>query len=236
MSSKNAIKRIIKIDMKRIQSKNLNDLGIFIEFDEENIQKAKAMIIGPKDSVYKDGILFFDIIFPDDYPYNPPKVGYISRGSIRIHPNLYTGSSKDNYIGKVCLSILGTWSGPGWSSIMDITSVLVSIQSLLDNNPLDHEPGFSGKYTQNHDKYKQCVIYETYRTLIYKNIFDVPNEFSLFLPNIIDHYQKNKQSITHDLETLIKTHDKCKISTNIYRINIILHYKHIYDKIKKNNL
>ena len=40
--------------------------------------------------------------------------------------------------GKVCLSILGTWAGPKWTSIMDITTVLLTIQSLLDKNPLHH--------------------------------------------------------------------------------------------------
>ena len=34
--------------------------------------------------------------------------------------------------GKVCLSILGTWSGPSWTHTMDITIVLLTIQSLLD--------------------------------------------------------------------------------------------------------
>ena len=30
-------------------------------------------------------------------------------------------------------------------NIMDISSVLLSIQSLLDNNPLENEPGYAGK-------------------------------------------------------------------------------------------
>ena len=50
------------------------------------------------------------------------------------------GDIRSGY-GKVCLSILGTWSGPKWTSIMDITTVLLTLQSLLDENPLHHEPG-----------------------------------------------------------------------------------------------
>ena len=49
---KSALKRIMNIDMKRILSSDLNSNGIFIEFDETDIFKAKALIIGPKDTIY----------------------------------------------------------------------------------------------------------------------------------------------------------------------------------------
>ena len=49
--SKSAIKRIINKDIKEIKNNKLNDLGIYIEFNENNLLEAKAMIIGPKDPV-----------------------------------------------------------------------------------------------------------------------------------------------------------------------------------------
>ena len=137
---KNAIKRILNKDIKEISNQNLNSLGIYIQFNEDNFLEAKAMIVGPKDSLYEGGFLFFNINFPKNYPFSPPDVTYVSRNNIRIHPNIYVGHGTGGY-GKVCLSILGTWSGPKWTSIMDITTVLLTIQSLLDNNPLHHEPG-----------------------------------------------------------------------------------------------
>ena len=54
-----AIKRIINKDLKSIEHNNLNNLGIYITFDEENMLKAYAMIIGPKGSLYEGGYLFF---------------------------------------------------------------------------------------------------------------------------------------------------------------------------------
>ena len=227
--SGNAIKRILQKDIKSLQKNNLNEHGIYIEFNEENMLEAVAMIIAPEDSVYKNGILYFKIDFPTNYPFSPPKVSYISRGSIRIHPNLYTGSAKDNYLGKVCISILGTWSGPQWTTIMDISSVLLSIQSLLDNNPLDNEPGYADKHSEIHEKYKECVAYETFRTLIIKNIFDIPEPYQCFQDIIQQHVIKHKDSMIDSLNTYInesKYVDKA-LYIPVYRIHLTLHYNEL---------
>ena len=97
----------------------------------DDLYNWEATIIGPKDTPYENGILYFIIEFPHNYPYSPPKVGYLSHSRYRIHPNLYVGRSQDNFLGKVCLSIINTWAGPKWTTIMHVGSVMVSIQSLL---------------------------------------------------------------------------------------------------------
>ena len=56
-------------------------------------------------------------------------------GRVRFNPNLYAS-------GKGCLSILGTWSGPGWSPAQWIGSVLLSVQTLLGERPYHNEPGY----------------------------------------------------------------------------------------------
>ena len=43
--AKNAIKRILQKDMKSIEDQQLNSLGIYVSFNEENIREAKALII-----------------------------------------------------------------------------------------------------------------------------------------------------------------------------------------------
>ena len=35
--------------------------------------EAYAMIIGPKGTLYEGGYLFFNIDFPKNYPYSPPR-------------------------------------------------------------------------------------------------------------------------------------------------------------------
>ena len=61
-----AIKRIVTKDIKSIQQQNLNELGIYVEFNEENMLEAYAMIIGPEDSVYKNIIPPLQLLSDED--------------------------------------------------------------------------------------------------------------------------------------------------------------------------
>ena len=69
----------------------------------------RALIIGPADTPYANGCFIFDIFLPHNYPTVPPAVQFKTTGGgrVRFNPNLYE-------CGKVCLSLLGTWSGPSW--------------------------------------------------------------------------------------------------------------------------
>ena len=223
--SKEAIQRIMNKDMKLIQKMKLKELGIHVNFDEENIMKATAIIIGPKDTPYENGILYFIIEFPRDYPFKPPKIGYLSSSRYRIHPNLYVGKSCDNFIGKVCLSSINTWSGPKWTSVMHIGSILLTIQSLLCNNPLHNEPGFEKEVGQRNDLYNLVVEYENYNHLIKKNGFDIHSMFMPFNDIINDHLRKEKKRILEKLNELAKIHSKSlKITLNIYNIVMLINY------------
>ncbi|KAL6553451.1 Ubiquitin-conjugating enzyme E2, catalytic domain ues [Orobanche gracilis] len=107
---------------------------------ESRMDLLRAVIIGAEGTPYHGGLFFFDVFFPSTYPNVPPHVHYRSRG-LRINPNLYN-------CGKVCLSLLNTWSGsmkekwiPGVSTMLQ---VLVSIQGLILNaKPYFNEPGYA---------------------------------------------------------------------------------------------
>ena len=229
MPVKAHIKRIISKDMKSIQENNLSENGIHVIFNEEDITEAHAIIVGPEGSCYENGILYFKINFPTQYPHVPPKVEYLSRGSIRIHPNLYRGRRQENYMGKVCLSLLGTWSGPGWTSIMDITSILLTIQSLLTNDPITKEPGYTHSTGELNDRYNACVEYETLRTLLLKNILEIPQGLEEFKPVILDHLQKNIESIQERYKEIAKKKNNMNISISVYSINLHLQYDELLE-------
>lgn len=228
----NAIKRIINKDLKEIQKMDLQGLGIHVQFNEGNMLEAKAIIIGPKDTPFENGILYFSIEFPKNYPFSPPKVSYISHSRYRIHPNLYVGKSQDNFKGKVCLSIINTWSGPKWTTVMHLGSVLLSIQSLLDKNPLRNEPGFEKETGIRNDTYNQVVEYDTFQHLILNNGVKIHQDFLVFEGCIQEHIQKEKETIQKKLKELISKYpNEIKISLNIYNISMIINYKKLLKKI-----
>jgi len=217
-----AAKRILSKDMRAIEEQQLNSLGIYIHFNEENILEANAMIVGPKDSLYEGGFLFFKIKFPTNYPFSPPDVVYVSRNRVRIHPNLYVSSGTGGY-GKVCLSILGTWSGPKWTTIMDISTVLLSLQSLLDSNPLSHEPGSISKNEIINTMYNEVIQYETFKTLLLKNCKDVPSGFEVFIKDMKHEFTMSNETLSKKLSTIKKV--KKKYNIQFYRIkNQIVDY------------
>merc|ERR1719387_1914454 len=98
----------------------------------------RAMVVGPEKTPYALVPFFFDLALPAEYPREPPQAHFHAHyvGNERLNPNLYVD-------GKVCLSLLGTWSGPSWEPQKStLLQVLVSLQGLvLVEEPYFNEPG-----------------------------------------------------------------------------------------------
>ena len=116
--------------------------SVLVRIDQERAVLWSIMITGPEDTPYDGGCFIFDAFFPSGYPTAPPQLKFRTTGGgrVRFNPNLY----KD---GKVCLSLLGTWSGAKgemWDPVAStMLQVIVSIQSLiLVNQPYFNEPGY----------------------------------------------------------------------------------------------
>ncbi|KAF0918395.1 hypothetical protein E2562_023552 [Oryza meyeriana var. granulata] len=121
-----------------ILEKNLPDY-IYVRVFEDRMDLIRAVIIGASGTPYHDGLFFFDFHLPPEYPQVPPSAYYHS-GGLRVNPNLYVD-------GKVCLSLLNTWTGRGnevWDpSSSSILQVLVSLQGLvLNEKPYFNEAGY----------------------------------------------------------------------------------------------
>jgi len=114
--------------------------GIYVVAYAERAELLRALIIGPPGTPYQDAVFVFDFQLPPEFPQQPPSVHYVSHGE-RINPNLYEN-------GKVCLSLLGTWTGKQSCELWNpdsstVLQVLVSIQALvLCEQPYYNEAGY----------------------------------------------------------------------------------------------
>jgi ubiquitin-protein ligase len=118
---------------------NNKDASVFFRIEKDNISKMKFMISGPINTPYAYGLYIFDMTIPNTFPNTPPLVNFRNNGGKRFNPNLYK-------CGKVCLSLLGTWSGDKGEKWNAVTStffqIIISIQSLiLVEEPYFNEPG-----------------------------------------------------------------------------------------------
>eukprot|EP01104_Vermistella_antarctica_P013608 TRINITY_DN4150_c0_g1_i1.p1 TRINITY_DN4150_c0_g1~~TRINITY_DN4150_c0_g1_i1.p1 ORF type:complete len:422 (+),score=91.97 TRINITY_DN4150_c0_g1_i1:196-1461(+) len=162
--------RIAKDLMEVMKSNNPENPFIFAKAVNDNLDHVVALIIGPPETPYAYGFFQFDMRFPFTYPNTPPKtlLKTTDYNKVRFNPNLYSN-------GKVCLSILGTWSGESedeWRSSYSITYVLQAIQSLIMNStPYYNEPGFElkGKRSPAEDDvkgYSDKLTHETLRVAV----------------------------------------------------------------------
>ncbi|KAK9065219.1 hypothetical protein SSX86_016602 [Deinandra increscens subsp. villosa] len=155
-------------DEWKVLEKDLPDT-IYVRAYETRMDLLRAVIVGPAGTPYHDGLFVFDIHFPPTYPDTPPMVYYYS-GGLRLNPNLY-----DN--GKVCLSLLNTWTGQGSEKWMPNNStmlqVLVSIQALiLNDKPFFNEPGYDSMYPgdvgeKKSKGYNEDIFILSLKTMIY---------------------------------------------------------------------
>ena len=74
-------KRLLR-DVADIMKNNLSSQGIYYIHDEENILKGYAMIFGPGDTPYENGVYFFNLTFPPNYPYSPPTLKYLTNKTL----------------------------------------------------------------------------------------------------------------------------------------------------------
>ncbi|KAJ7283680.1 ubiquitin conjugating enzyme family protein [Mycena rebaudengoi] len=174
--------------------------SIFLRIDETRVDVIKALITGPEGTPYYNGCYLFDIFLGPSYNQSPPNVKYMTTngGTFRFNPNLYAD-------GKVCLSLLGTWTGPGWvSGSSTLLQVLISIQSMiLCEDPYTNEPSFSAcSGTPACAAYSANVRRMVVKTAMLGNLRNPPEPFADIIRT---HFRLKARSISKQLdEWLVK--------------------------------
>lgn len=171
---------------------------MYVDVDDENMKNFKVMFFGPPDSVYHKGVFVFEFNIPERYPFDVPKVKFITGGLVkgRMHPNLYQD-------GKVCLSILNTWGNNEWSPLLTFEKIIVTIKGLLDNNPMAHEP----PYERTDPHYNAYASYYTLKSIIdtYRFYTETNHPFGEIILEMI---KNHVSEIRNQLEIMSLHHNK----------------------------
>ena len=227
-------KRLIK-DIKQLRTDPIECIHYI--HDTTNILRGYGLIIGPPDTPYEGGYYLFLFDFPQNYPYSPPKLTfYTNDGLTRMHPNLYKN-------GKVCLSILNTWSGESWTGCQTISSVLLTIRSIMTSDPLLHEPCID-KFHKDFYTYTEMIRYKNIETgMLYILKTDELNVYFRELINIakrdfIDNYDKKIEIVKKSSELFIESENRIRregnvLYANIYNMRCIVDYNSLMTEMEK---
>jgi ubiquitin-conjugating enzyme E2 Z len=223
-------------DVKNIMQKPLINNGIYYIHDDTDMLKGYAMIVGPEGTPYFGGFYFFKISYTTDYPHSPPVVTYCTNGdNVRFNPNLYK-------CGRVCISLLNTWRGEQWTSCQTISTILLTLCTLLCENPLLNEPGVS-KNHKDFTNYTKIIEYKNIEIAMMqmyeKKTGVFLEEFEIFYPYMKELFLKNKATILEFLKSKAGNNSLVEtVTTDLYRMNVSIDYPKLlknFDEIVINN-
>ena len=230
-------KRILnEIKELNAEASVLAQSGIYFYFDDSNINNMYALLIGTNNTPYEKGYYFFKFTYPDTYPMQPPLAKYCTQGkllnpvtnmlyNVRFNPNLYT-------CGKVCLSMLNTWAGPGWVPTNTITNVLVALQAMvLNQDPLVNEPGYENSAKKELKMYNNIIEYANIKISVCEMIKETPPEFCVFKNILIEHFMKNIDYYRNFIKDKQLEHKNNTLESSAYSMKLKPNYAGLQSEI-----
>ncbi|XP_016357390.1 ubiquitin-conjugating enzyme E2 K isoform X1 [Sinocyclocheilus anshuiensis] len=141
-----AVQRIKREFKEVLKSEETSKNQIKVDLVDENFTELKGEIAGPPDTPYEGGRYQLEIKIPETYPFNPPKVRFITK---IWHPNI------SSVTGAICLDILKDQ----WAAAMTLRTVLLSLQALLAAAEPDdpQDAVVANQYKQNPEMFKQTA-------------------------------------------------------------------------------
>ncbi|KAM9028183.1 ubiquitin-conjugating enzyme E2 K isoform 3-T3 [Guaruba guarouba] len=139
-------RRNLSLIGKKCTSPKTSKNQIKVDLVDENFTELRGEIAGPPDTPYEGGRYQLEIKIPETYPFNPPKVRFITK---IWHPNI------SSVTGAICLDILKDQ----WAAAMTLRTVLLSLQALLAAAEPDdpQDAVVANQYKQNPEMFKQTA-------------------------------------------------------------------------------
>lgn len=124
--------------------------GVSARAVSDDMRSLKGKINGPESTCYEGGIFEIDIQIPRQYPFEPPKMKFITK---IWHPNI------SSQTGAICLDILKDQ----WSPALTIKTALLSLRALLSSpEPSDPQDAEVAKmYLNDRKKFEKTAKFWT---------------------------------------------------------------------------
>ncbi|XP_070601839.1 ubiquitin-conjugating enzyme E2 T [Erythrolamprus reginae] len=103
--------------------------GITCWQNGNHINDLQAQILGCTNTPYEKGVFALEVIVPERYPFEPPKMRFLTP---IYHPNIDSA-------GRICLDVLRLPPKGAWRPSLNIATLLTSIQILM-NEPNPDDP------------------------------------------------------------------------------------------------
>ena len=150
--------RIIN-EFKDINRAPIENIGCTLGLKNENDYRLwKVSVLGPRDTSYKGGLIFFCVQFPEEYPLKPPVV-YFSTPIYHLNVNPRAPRSPgDLPLGHISLSTL-SW----WKPEYKMREVFINIFALFFKANPDSPYGLdrAEEFLENRKLYEEKVKYFT---------------------------------------------------------------------------
>lgn len=225
---KQCYKRLSSEIPSLIESMSVSENALVIGLiDKKRPNCIRFMLNGPHDTPYAKGLFIFDTYCGSDYPSSAPEFRLMNTKGYHFNPNLYPD-------GKVCLSLLNTYSGSTphesekWNpKLSTLSQIIISIQAnIFVDHPYFNTQGYE-KYrgTQKGDietkKYNEQIRYYTMHVCML-NLLKSVDIYANLKNAIITHYYLQQDKIVEQCQMWINECQNEAIKNNMQQTFIEL--------------
>ena len=141
-------------ELKNLNKEPLFNLGCTVGLNnDDNIYQWRVTMRGPKDSLYKEGLFYIELAFPENYPESPPKIRFLTP---IYHLNVFSGA--DNNLGRICPNFITCWK-PSTNA----KEILTKLYTIFYKNDLENAFDLDKKeeYKKHYDLFRAKALFFT---------------------------------------------------------------------------
>ena len=140
-------------EFSNLSKEPLFSLGCTVGLNNDNIYQWRVTMLGPIDSLYKEGLFYIELAFPENYPESPPKIRFLTP---IYHLNVFSGA--DNNLGRICPNFITSWK-PSTNA----KEILTKLYTIFYKNDLENAFDLDKKeeYKKHYDLFRAKALFFT---------------------------------------------------------------------------